>query len=118
MFFFDTGTKEHRPLSLHISCPHEDLSFWGRTREVSSSDLCMEVPTTRIKTSFMQFINKGVIVNFENVIIAGTIHWYTIDGDYYLINITVAKSSRAAWKELVALSDGVAVRSSVRQAAS
>jgi hypothetical protein len=118
MFFFDMGTKEHRPLSLHIAFPEVGLSFWGMTRDISSQDLCMEVPTTRIKASLMEFLNKDVIMRFENVTISGVIHWYTIEGDNYIINIAVSKGCRAAWKELVAVSDRLAVKASVRQTAS
>ena len=109
MFFFDADTKEHRPLSLHVSCPEEGLSFWGRTSDITSRDLCMEVPTTRIKTSLM---------GFENVIIAGNICWYTIEGDYYQIGLAVSKKCRAAWKELVAVSDRLAVQARAHQPAS
>jgi hypothetical protein len=118
MFFFQSDTKEHRPLSLHISCPDAGMSFWGRTRDISSHELCMEVPTTRIKTSLMQFINKDVIIRVENVIIDGSITWYTIEGDFYLINIAVNKRCRSAWKELVAVSDRLALQSRVHQPAS
>jgi hypothetical protein len=110
MFFFDAYSKEHRPLSLHISCPDEGLSFWGRTRDISSHDFCMEVPTTRIKASLMGSINKDVIIRFENVVISGNIQWYTIEGDFYQVSIAVKKSCRAAWKELVAVSDRLAVQ--------
>jgi len=118
MFFFDADTKEHRPLSLHVTCPEEGLSFWGRTSDITSRDLCMEVPTTRIKTSLMGFINKDVIIRFENVIIAGNICWYTIEGDYYQIGLAVSKKCRAAWKELVAVSDRLAVQARAHQPAS
>jgi hypothetical protein len=110
MFFFDTGTKEHTPFSLLVSCPDEGLTFWGTTRNVTSQEFCMEVPTTRIKTSLMDFISKNVIIRFENVTIEGTIQWYTIEGDYYLISIGVCKRCRSAWKELVAMSDRGAVK--------
>ncbi len=118
MFFFGMDTKEHRPLSLHISCPEEGLSFWGMTRDIASRELCMEVPTARIKTSLMGFINKDVIMRFENVTIDGCISWYTIEGDYYLISIAVNKRCRSAWKEFMAVSDRVALQSRVHQPAS
>jgi hypothetical protein len=110
MFFFDIGTKEHRPFSLLVSCPGEGLTFWGTTRDITSQEFCMEVPTTRIKASLMEFIAKSVIIRFENVTIEGKLQWYTIEGDYYLIGIGVSRSCRSAWKELLALSDRSAVK--------
>jgi hypothetical protein len=110
MLFFDIGTKEHRPFSLLVSCPEEGLTFWGTTRDITTQEFCMEVPTTRIKASLMEFIAKSVLIRFENVTIEGAIQWYTIEGDYYIISIGVRKSCRSAWKELIAASDRAAVK--------
>jgi hypothetical protein len=102
MFSINLNVKEYGSLSLNISCPPNELSFGGMTREITSNELCMEVPITRIKVTLSQFLNKDVIIRCENVIFDGTLHWYTIEGDYYYIGIGLCKSHRSAWRRFLA----------------
>jgi len=102
MFSINFSMKEYGSLSLNISCPSSGLSFRGLTREITPTDLCLEVPITRIKITLLQFLNKDVTIGCENVLFDGTIHWYTIEGDYYYIGISLSKSHRSAWRRFLA----------------
>lgn len=116
MFALTMNLKKHEPLSLNISCAAEDLSFRGMTRETSRNDLCLEVPTTKIKLSLTDFINKDVTVSFENVILNGSISWYTIEGDYYFIGIRIARTHQSAWKGILAERPRLSLRTEVHHA--
>jgi hypothetical protein len=101
MFSMNFNVKEYGSLSLNISCPSNELSFRGMTREITPNDICLEVPITRIKITLSQFLNKDVTIGCENVIFEGTMSWYTIEGDYYYIGIGLSKCHRSAWRKFL-----------------
>ncbi len=113
MFSFNMNGKFLGTLSLNITCPGQQLSFWGTTRELGAKDLCLAVPTTRIRTTFSQFLNENVTITCENVILEGCVSWYTIEGDYYLIGISIGKAHRSAWKSLLSEKSKVSLRAEV-----
>lgn len=113
MFSFTMNCKSLGNLSLNISCPGRDLSFWGTTRELAVKDFCLAVPTTRIKTTFSQLLNENVTIACESVLLEGMVSWYTIEGDYYLIGISIGKAHRSAWKNILSEKSKVSIHTAV-----
>lgn len=93
--------RRHESICLKISYPLENCSFEGKTQYISPYDICMEVPTTRIKITLLKLLNQDVSVTAGNVTVTGTIMGYTIERDLYLIGILINKAARAAWKRFV-----------------
>lgn len=114
MFSFNMTCKFLGTLSLNVTCPGQELSFWGTTRELGAKDFCLAVPTTRIKTTFSQILNENVTIACENVLLEGNVSWYTIEGDYYLIGISIGKAHRSAWKNLLSEKSKVSLHAEVR----
>lgn len=101
---------------LHICCKLGDVAVWGMTTDISSKGFCLEVPTPRIKMCLLNLLNKDVILEIQNVIIDGSIDWYTIEGDRYCIGISINKWHIPTWKKLLAVSCRPVVDSGMEQA--
>lgn len=117
MFLLDSGIKNCGPLSLIVKCPDSDITFRGITTEITSSGFCLEVPTTRIKTTLSCFLSKNVGIVIDTINICGIINCYTIEGDYYIIRIEIGKNSRQAWKTFLAEKTRLSLRTEIRHAA-
>jgi len=93
--------RRQEEMRLTVSCSQEECSFEGKTQYVSSRDLRMEVPTTRVKDTLLKFLNQNVTVQAGNVTVTGKMLGYTIDGNRYLIGIAISRSDRTSWKRLL-----------------
>lgn len=114
MFLFNINFNDLGSFSINLSSPDHDLSLWGNTKELTIKELCLAIPTTRIKFTFSQLLNQNVTVKADNMIITGNVTWYTIEGDYYLIGINICKNHRAAWKNFLAQKWRVSLQTEVR----
>jgi hypothetical protein len=101
---------------MHISCKLGDMTVWGITTDISSKGFCLEVPTPRIKMCLLDLLNKDVILEIQNVIIDGSIEWYTIEADRYCIGISINKWHIPTWKKLLAVSGSPVVDSGMEHA--
>jgi len=108
--------KRYESFCLRVSCPQEGLSFEGDTQYVSSCDLCMIVPTTRIKITLLKLLHQIVTVSVGNVTVNGSITGYTIEGDRYFIGIAVSKPDRPSWKRFLGEKTWLSLHSEARQA--
>ena len=104
MISFDLTSFQRRYNPIPITCTFEDLAVVGTTKYLSPRGLCLQIPTTRIKLSLLEMLNKDVLLEVKNVTIAGCIGWYTIDDDLYRIGITIHKKHIQEWKRIVSQS--------------
>lgn len=65
----------------------------------------------------MDFLNKDVIIESENVIIDGLLEGYTIEKDRYYIGIRINKWHKSAWKKLLAGRQRLVLESEIEHAA-
>ncbi|HDP24990.1 MAG TPA: hypothetical protein ENN34_06055 [Deltaproteobacteria bacterium] len=101
MFFIGPPIQHVATQGLHLSCRIGESTLDGRLKEISRSEFCMEVPSTRVKTCLLEMIHAPVLLEIEQVLLSGSILWYTIEGASYFIGIRVKKDHRAAWRKLL-----------------
>jgi hypothetical protein len=116
MILFELRSLRRTYHPMHISCKLGEIAVWGITTDISSKGFCLEVPTPRIKICLLDLLNKDVTIEIQNVIIDGSIEWYTIEGDRYCIGITINKWHITTWKKLLAVSSGSMVDSGMEHA--
>ncbi len=111
MISFELRSFRRTYFPMNITCKVGDERVRGITSDISPKGFCLEVPTPRIKMCLLEALNKDVILQVENVLIYGSIRWYTIEGDRYRIGISISKGHLPTWKRLLAEATGLVVSS-------
>ena len=101
MFFIGPPIQIVDTQGLHLSLRMGDSTLDGRVKEISRNEFCMEIPSIRVKSCLLDMIHAPVLLEIENVILSGSILWYTIEDATYVIGISVKKDHRAAWRKLL-----------------
>jgi len=84
-----------------ISCNIGEMRIRGVSSYLSNYDVCVQVPSTRVKTSLQYYLNNNVTIDFNNVTIHATLKWYTLENGTYSIGIDINKSYVHEWKRLL-----------------
>jgi hypothetical protein len=84
------------------SCKINEGYVLGSIREVSRKGLSLDVRTSRLQDGLNDMLNKSISLTVDNVILEGTLSWYTIEGSSYQIGITIASKQRASWNKIFA----------------
>ncbi len=99
MNFFGWTNKRYQVESMTVGCKISDAYVQCAVGDVSRSDLTCSAPTCRIQDSLMDMLNKTLSLRVDNVIMEGTLNWYTIEESTYRIGISIAGKDRSAWRK-------------------
>jgi hypothetical protein len=74
------------------------------------------IPTSRIQQSLMDMLNKPVTVSVNNMLMEGSLAWYTIEESTYRIGIAITPKDRPVWRKVLEATSRVLMHPSARPA--
>jgi hypothetical protein len=93
-----------------------DSYVQGSVKEVSRTGLAIAVQTSRLQDGLLDMLNTSISLSIENMILEGTLSWYTIEESSYWIGITISPKLRPAWRKIIANRRGAVMHTSTRPA--
>ena len=73
----------------------------GTTRDVSKKGLCIEIPTTRLKSGMLDKLDERVVIYLGEAILYGLVKWYNVDNGFFKVGIKLERGSRTKWWDVV-----------------
>ncbi len=116
MNFFGWTNKRYQIESMTVGCKISDAYVQCTVGDVSRSDLTCSVPTCRIQDCLMDMLNTTLSLRVDNVIMEGTLTWYTIEESTYRLGISIAGKDRPAWRKALTEKNRSVMHASARPA--
>lgn len=116
MNLFAWKTRTYQIESMTIGCSISDESVQCSVSDVSRSELTCTIPTSRIQKNLVEMLNSVVAIRLSNVVLEGTLNWYTIEESTYRIGISIARKDRGSWRKILAERSSSLLHASARPA--
>jgi hypothetical protein len=100
MNLFALGSKGFQVESMTAGCKIGEGYIQCSIGEVSRTGMICTFPTSRIQNSIMDVLNKTVSISINNLLMEGTLCWYTIEESHYRVGITLARKDRTLWRKI------------------
>jgi hypothetical protein len=116
MNLFGWYTKGYRIESMAAGCKIGESYVQCSVDEVSRADMTCTIPTCRIAQNLMDILNKPITVSVNNMLVEGTLVWYTIEESTYRMGIAIIPKDRPAWRKVLEATRRVLMHPSARPA--
>ena len=116
MNLFAWKTKGYQIESMAAGCKIGDVYVKCSVDEVSRTDMTCSIPTCRIQQSLMDMLNKTITVSVNNMLMEGSLTWYTIEESTYRIGIAITPKDRPVWHKVLEATSRVLMHPSTRPA--
>jgi hypothetical protein len=114
MNLFGWETKGYQIESMTAGCKFGEVYVQCSVDEVSRTDMTCTIPTCRIQQSLMDMLNKPVTVSVNNMLMEGSLAWYTIEESTYRIGIAITPKDRPVWRKVLEATSRVLMHPSAR----
>jgi hypothetical protein len=116
MYLFGWETKVYQIESMTVGCKIGEVYVQCSVDEVSRAGMTCTILTCRIAQSLMDMLNKNIPVSVNNMLMEGSLSWYTIEDSTYRIGIAITPKDRPAWRKVLEATSGGLMHPSARSA--
>jgi hypothetical protein len=102
MNLFSLGSKGFHVDSMTAGFKIGEGYIQGCVSEVSRTGMKCSFPTSRIQISLIDLLDKTISISIDNMLMEGTLSWYTIEESYYRIGINISRKDLSAWHKVFA----------------
>ncbi len=116
MNLFGWYTKGYQIESMTAGCKIGEVYVQCSVDEVSRTDMACTIPTYHIQQCLMDLLNKSIMVSVNNMLMEGSLAWYTIEESTYRIGIAITPKDRPTWRKVLEATSRVLMHPSARTA--
>jgi hypothetical protein len=116
MNLFGWYTKGYHIEPMTIGCKLGEIYVQCSVDEVSRTDMTCTIPTCRIQQSLMDMLDKTIPVSVNNMLMEGSLSWYTIEESTYRIGIAISPKDRSVWRKVIEATSRALMHPSARTA--
>jgi len=101
MNLFRWTTKHYQVESMVIGLRISDAYVQCSAIDASGVDVTCTIPTSRIQTCLMDMLHTSLSLRVDNILLEGSLSWYTIEESTYHMGISIARKDRPAWRKIM-----------------
>ena len=72
------------------------------TKDISKEGLCLEIPIQKMPVEIFEILHKNVTIEIKDLMVEGSVKWYTVTDSSYQLGIYISRQRREAWKDIFA----------------
>jgi hypothetical protein len=108
------GTQCIKVENMPASCKIGEGYVQGSIHEVSRTGLSLDIRTSRLQDGLNNMLHQAISLSIDNTVLEGTLSWYTLEGSFYRIGITVSEKQRSSWRKIFSNSVRATMQTSTR----